>query len=67
MPVLVMSGQPFAAFVPVGPDQVELGAAASCPAELELDDAAGCYTSRPLGRWPEAGLLPWSEGQAATA
>ena len=41
MPVFVVGGQPFVAFVPVGPDQVELGAAARCLAKLELDDAAG--------------------------
>jgi hypothetical protein len=40
VPVLVMGVQPFVAFFPVGPDQVELSAAASCPAKLELDDAA---------------------------
>jgi hypothetical protein len=41
VPVLVMGGQPFVAFVPVGPDQVEVGAGAGCPAKLELDGSAG--------------------------
>ena len=42
MPVLIMGGQPLIARVPVRPDLVELSARARRPAELKLDDTAGC-------------------------
>jgi hypothetical protein len=41
VPVLVVRGQPFVAGVPVSSRFIEFGGGSGCPAQFELEDAAG--------------------------